>query len=239
MSILQHLSLLAFLLYPSIASSSSESSTPPAIVIGFVGGFVRHDDPVRGGVQLAARLRKDYGSSVYVKVFENYRREEARQQILRLLSANNRGAQPTEQQKHKARLIIYGVSWGGSETVRLARKLKDDGIPVTRTIQVDSVQKIGERDDVIPPNVAEAANFYQVSGLLHGRREIRAENPATTRIAGNFRYDYSTSTLKCEGYPWRQRFLFRTHVQIECDPQIWSRVEALIRSALPLPQQTR
>ena|SRR5689334_6738743 len=111
MSILQRLSLLAFLLYPSVPSSSSESSTPHAIVIGFVGGFVRHDDPVRGGVQLAARLSKDYGPSVYAQVFENRRREEARQEILRLLSANDRGAQPAEQQEHKARIIIYGISW--------------------------------------------------------------------------------------------------------------------------------
>ena len=152
---------------------------------------------------------------------------------MRLLHVNTHRRSLTPQEKENARIIIYGISWGGSETVALAQELKKDGIPVTLTIQVDSVAKIGQHDDVIPANVAEAANFYQVSGLLHGRREIRAENPAATRIDGNFRFDYSASTLKCEGYPWHQRFLFRTHVQIECDPTVWGQVEALVRSKLP------
>lgn len=50
---------------------------PPAIVIGFVGGFVKHDDLVHSEVQVAAHLREDYSSNVYVKVFENYHGESA------------------------------------------------------------------------------------------------------------------------------------------------------------------
>ena len=235
MLIFRRFLFFGFLVNLALPSMPAETSPPPpAIVIGFVGGFVRHDDPVRGGVKLAERLRSDYGStSVHVEVFENHRREKARKEILRLLHVNTHRRPLTPQEKENARIIIYGISWGGSETVALAQELKKDGIPVTLTIQVDSVAKIGQHDDVIPANVAEAANFYQVSGLLHGRREIRAENPAATRIDGNFRFDYSASTLKCEGYPWHQRFLFRTHVQIECDPTVWGQVEALVRSKLP------
>jgi hypothetical protein len=204
---------------------------PPVIVVGFVGDYVRHDDPVRGGVQMAARLRADYPATVHAQVFENHRGEEAHQQILQLLDANRNGKLSPEE-KASARIIIYGVSWGGSETVNLAGELAKDGIPVLLTIQIDSVAKIGQDDSIIPANVAEAANFYQTSGLLHGRKEIRAADPARTRILGNFQMDYKTSSFKCEDYPLRQRVLFRTHVLIECDPIVWKQVESLIRSKL-------
>ncbi|HEY4818790.1 MAG TPA: hypothetical protein VIH67_15285 [Candidatus Acidoferrum sp.] len=115
----------------------------------------------------------------------------------------------------------------------LARELEKDGIPVLLTIQVDSVAKIGEDDTVIPGNVAEAANFYQPSGVLHGRREIRAADAAHTRILGNFRSDYEASPVKCEGYPWYASLLWKEHIEIECDPKVWGQVESLIRAKLP------
>ena len=49
---------------------------PPVIVIGFVGGFIRHDNLVHSEVQLAARLRKAYPSGVDVETFESYRGEK-------------------------------------------------------------------------------------------------------------------------------------------------------------------
>jgi hypothetical protein len=109
--------------------------------------------------------------------------------------------------------IVYGISWGASETVILARELGKEGIPVQLTIQVDSVAKIGEDDRVIPANVAEAANFYQPSGVLHGRH-------AHTRILGNFRSDYEANPVKCEGYPWYASLFWKEHIEIECDPKV-------------------
>jgi hypothetical protein len=180
---------------------------------------------------MAARLRAEYPAAMHAEVFENHRGAEAHQQVLRLLDVNSDG-KLTVEEKTGARIIIYGVSWGGSETVNLASELAKDG-PVLLTVQVDSVAKIGQDDSIIPANVAEAANFYQTSGLLHGRKEIRAADSTRTRILGNFLMDYKTSSLKCEDYPLRQRVLFRTHVQIECDPLVWKQVESLIRSKLP------
>src|SRR5215469_16100706 len=115
----------------------------PAIVIGFVGGFVRHDDLTHSPVQLAVRLREDYPTGVYVEVFENRRREDARQKILRLLDANQDGTLTAEEKQH-ARIIIYGISWGASESIELARELGKDGIPVLLTVQVDSIAKSHE-----------------------------------------------------------------------------------------------
>ena len=162
---------------------------PRAIVIGFVGGFVRHDARAHSTVQVVEHLRNEYREGVYVQSFENRHRDQAYKEILRRLDGDNDGTLSAEE-KQNARIVIFGHSWGASETVTLARKLQKEGIPVLLTIQVDSVSKIGENDAVIPPNVGQAVNFYQPDGIVHGRSQIRAADPARTEILGNFRYDY-------------------------------------------------
>ena len=234
--------VLSFLLFALLGSGSvvaalagateKTSAAPVVIVVGFMGGRVRHDNMVHSGVQLAAHLRADYPSGVHVEVFENRLGKAAREEIVQLLDTNHDG-QLTPEEKRNARIVIYGTSWGASETVTLARELQKDGIPVLLTIQVDSVAKIGEDDTVIPGNVAEAANFYQLSGVLHGRSEIRAADAAHTRILGNFPSDYGANPVTCEGYPWYASLLWKEHIEIECDPKVWSQVESLIRAKLP------
>ena len=204
----------------------------PAIVIGFVGGFIAHDNPVHSEVQLAARLRKEYPTGVDVETFESYRGTKAKQEILKLLDTDHDG-NLTMEEKQSARIIIYGHSWGGSESIVLARALQRDGIPVLLTLQVDSVSRLGNNDTLIPANVAQAANFYQRHGIVHGDHDIRAADAARTRIIGNFLFDYEKSPLKCSEYPWYDRILTKSHTQIECDPVIWARVESLIRANLP------
>jgi len=216
-------------------SEKTLSAKAPVIVVGFVGGFVRHDNTVHSPVQLAARIRDEYRSGVQVEVFENRRREQAHQEILKLLDADHDG-KLSEQEKRGAQIIIYGMSWGGSETVALARELGAQKIPVLLTIQVDSVAKMGEHDAVIPADVGENANFYKADGLLHGQTEIRAADAASTRIVGNFRLEYGAKkkNLKCENYPWYDRVFTKYHTEIECDPAVWSQVESLIRGKLPV-----
>jgi hypothetical protein len=208
------------------------SFQPPAIIIGFVGGFIAHDNPVHSEVQLAARLRKEYPTGVDVDTFESYRERRAHAEILKRLDTNQDGALTTEE-KQNARIIIYGHSWGGAASIALARALEKDGIPVLLTLQVDSVSKPLGNDKTIPANVAQAANFYQSHGLLRGDHDIRAADPAHTRIIGNFQFDYKKSPLNCPGYPWYDRIFVKPHTQIECDPMIWDRVESLIRANLP------
>src|SRR4029077_20400383 len=55
--------------------TAAAGTISPIIVVGFVGGFIRHDDPVHSEVQLAARLRKAYPSGVVVETFESYHGE--------------------------------------------------------------------------------------------------------------------------------------------------------------------
>jgi hypothetical protein len=219
------------------ATAAEASANPPVIVIGFVGGFVNHSNAVHREVRLAAQLRKDYPAGAYVQVFENHRSEDARQQILLLLDTDHDGSlSPAE--KQNARIIIYGHSWGASESITLSRALERDGIPVLLTIQVDSITKRGEDDEVIPANVAQAVNFYQPDGILHGRPEIRAADPVRTQILGNFRFDYKVKSVDCPQYSWFARTFEKTHIEIESDPRVWDQVDSLIRAKLPTPIQT-
>jgi len=212
--------------------NAPDVTTAPVIVIGFVGGFVKHDDMVHSAVQVAAHLRRDFPSGVYVEVIENRRREEAYADIVRFVDTDRNGTLSAEEKKN-ARIILYGHSWGASEAIALARELEKEGIPVLLTVQVDSVAKPGEDDHVIPANVAEAANFYQLNGLLHGQPLIRAADPARTHIIGNFQFDYKANPIDCKQYPWYDRVFMKSHTEIECDPRVWTQVESLIHSRLP------
>jgi hypothetical protein len=215
------------------AASAEVSPAPPVIVVGFLGGFIKHDNLVHSEVQLAERLRKQYPAGVHVDTFESYRGEKARQKILELLDTDHDGTLSADE-KQCARIILYGHSWGASEAIALARQLKKDGIHVLLTVQVDSINKMGQNDEVIPVNVAQAANFYQPNGMLHGEREIRPADPARTQIIGNFRFNYRSSRYSCNEYPWFDRVLMKQHTQIECDPKVWAQVESLIRSNINL-----
>jgi hypothetical protein len=209
----------------------AESTPARVIVVGFVGGFVRHDNAIHREVQMATDLRAAYPSGVEVRTFENHQGRQAHQEILRLLDSDRDGALSAEE-KLKARIVLYGHSWGASEALSMARALQKDGVPVLLTIQVDSVWK-GKDDKLIPANVAEAINFYQLDGLLHGQRQILAADPLHTQILGNFRSDYRTKPVNCDGYPWFARVFMKPHIEIESDPNVWDRVDSLIRSELP------
>jgi len=220
---------------PAPITPIENHALPPSpaspMVIGFVGGFVKHDARAHSTVQVVEHLRNEHREGVYVQSFANRHRDQAYKEILKHLDRNNDGALSADE-KQNARIVIFGHSWGASETVTLARQLERDGIPVLLTIQVDSVSKIGQNDSVIPGNVGQAVNFYQPDGIVHGRPQIRAADPAHTEILGNFRYDYKAKPISCEGYPWFDRILVKAHTEIECDPKVWSQVESLIYQKL-------
>jgi len=213
------------------ATAAHPQETPSAIVVGFVGGFVRHDDPHHAPVQLAERLQNSAPKGAYVQVFENRHRRTAYRTILRLLDRNHDGVL-SDEEKSQARIVLFGHSWGASAAVSLARDLEHAGIPVLLTVQVDSVKKPWQNDAVIPENVAAAANFYQPHGIVRGRREITAEDPARTQILGNFRFDYRKDPVSAKEVSWYDRFFTPGHAQSECDPRLWSQVEALVRQRM-------
>lgn len=226
--------LCAVLPLPLHAADGAVASRPASystIIIGFAGGFVRHDNPNHGPVKLAQSIRKNSPGGSFVEVFENRHRKAAYKKILRLLDRDHDGVL-TDEEKSSARIILFGHSWGASAAVVLARELNRINVPVLLTVQVDSVAKLWQSDSIIPDNVAAAVNFYQPHGLIHGRREIRAADSSKTQILGNYRFDYRQSPVTCEGTSWFDRNITPSHMQSQCDPFLWNQVETLVRERM-------
>jgi hypothetical protein len=199
------------------------------IVIGFMGGNVSADNLLHREALVAKELQQRYPAGIKAAVFANHDAENALRTVLQLLDANGDGLLSAGE-KNAARIVIYGHSWGASETVTLARRLNELGVPVLLTIQVDSVEKSKEDDGSIPPNVREAVNFYQTRGLLHGRSLIAAMDPSRTTILGNYESSYREHPVSCAGFPWYARAFMHPHIEIENDPSVWTRIEAMIRA---------
>ena len=226
--------------YPAEATrpvAGASSASEPAIVIGFVGGFVHSDDTRHAEVQLAEKLRSGYSGRAHVRIFENHRGEDAYNAVLKWLDSDGNGG-ISDSERRQARIILYGHSWGASAVIELARELQKQRIPVLLTIQVDSITKRGQDDRVIPANVKRAVNFYQAGGMLHGVPQIVPADPQQTQILGDYRFDYKKEPPSCSDYPWFARHFLKGHIAIECDPNVWSRIETLIGEYL-LPAQTQ
>jgi len=222
---------LRFILFIAVASAlpAHAQQPKPLIVIGFMGGNVKAANFVHREALMARDLQRRNPGALRISVFANHDGPVALKTIVPLLH-EDRAGQLTEDDRRSARIIVYGHSWGASEAVTLAARLHRLHIPVLLTIQVDSVQKFGESDRVIPPNVVEAVNFYQAEGLLRGRPVIAAAHPTHTTILGNFLNTYKTKPVACDGYPWFARTFMKQHIEIENDPVVWARVESLIQA---------
>lgn len=227
--------LLSAALLPSMCHAAGAEATSQVvrsgklIVIGFMGGNVHAGNLLHPEAQVAEALQQRYPLRLDAEVFANHAGQDALRTVLQLLDLDRDG-RLSASEKSAARIVIYGHSWGASETVTLARRLGALGIPVLLTIQVDSVEKSNEDDHSIPPNVREAVNFYQTRGLVHGRSSIAAMDPAHTTILGNYRSSYREHPISCAGYPWFARTFMHSHIEIENDPSVWKRIEALIRA---------
>jgi pimeloyl-ACP methyl ester carboxylesterase len=211
------------------------ANTPPAnrnvIVIGFVGGFVSRNDTKHPEVQFAAYLRDRY-PLIHAEVFGNHHGRKALHEVVRLLDTDHDGVLSSAE-KAQSTIILYGHSWGATETVAFARQLGQMDIPVALTIQIDTIAKPGHRASPISPNVARAINFYQTKGPLHGAPEIVAFDPARTAVLGNIQMTYENRPINCDNYSWYSRTLNKPHHEIENDFRVWDEVASLINSDLP------
>jgi hypothetical protein len=201
------------------------------VIIGFVGGFVSRNDAKHPEVQFAAYLRDRY-PAIHAEVYGNHHGRKALQQIVGFLDTDHDGVL-SSLEKERATVILYGHSWGATETVAFARELGQMGIPVALTIQIDTIAKPGHKASAISPNVAGAINFYQTNGPLHGAPEIVAVDPARTQIIGNIRMTYENRPINCDNYSWYSRTFNKPHHEIENDFRVWDQVASLINSELP------
>jgi len=201
------------------------------IVIGFVGGFASPHDVKHPEVLFAALLRQHYAPRLHAQVFSNHDRNGALRYVFGLLDTNHDGVL-SEEEKKGARIIIYGHSWGGSETVAFARTLQHYSIPVLLTVQLDTVTKWGQQPSRIPSNVESAINFFQSEGFLRGQSEIFAADESQTEIIGNFRFRYVDKPINCDNYPWLARTFNKPHHEVENDPAVWNQIASLIDSKI-------
>jgi pimeloyl-ACP methyl ester carboxylesterase len=192
-----------------------------------MGGRVHAGNLVHKEALLVRDLNRRFTGAVTAMTFANHHAPDALHAVLQLLDTSHDGRLSAEE-KNAARIVIFGHSWGASETVNFARELDRLGIPVLLTIQVDSIEKSGEGDGTIPANVREAINFFQSEGLLHGRRSIEASDPQRTAILGNYESSYKSNPVSCAGFSWYARAFMRPHIEIENDGAVWDRIEALI-----------
>ncbi len=195
------------------------------LIIGFMGGRESWDNDKRGVRKLALKLRAMNLPGVHVETVENKKRRLALE-LIRNAFDRDRDGRLDERERSSARLVVYGQSFGGAAVVKFARQLKEMGVPVLLTVQVDSV---GRGDKVIPSNVRRAANLFQRDGLLiKGEREIRAEDPTRTTIIGNFKFDYGGKEIDLSEVSWLKRLFQAAHTKMDHDPEVWALVERTI-----------
>ncbi len=201
---------------------------PQVLILGFMGGRNQPDDPRFGVGRFARRLRQMDLPCVRVVTFQNDKRGRALEMVRNAFDRNHDGHIDSSE-RQSTRLILYGQSFGGAAVVKLARQLKAAGIPVLLTVQVDAV---GHNDEVIPANVAAAANLFQNESFIHGPSHIRAEDPQATQIIGNFQFHYHPSAIDISDLPWQKRVFQESHVRMDRDPAVWNKVEELVLGAL-------
>ena len=228
------IAVLSFAALAAQAQTFSDLTTPlplprgSTLIIGFLGGWDRWNDPNRGVRKLVLKLR-DQSAGIFAESISNHHQKLALKLILDAFDWNHNGRLDPDE-RAKARIILFGQSLGGGAVVRVARRLQTQGVPVLLTVQVDSVSR---HDGVIPDNVAAAANLFQRDGPpIMGRRRIRAEDPSRTRILGNFQYHYRSKKIDMSSASWRRRTLGGAHTKMELDPEVWARVEGFIRNAI-------
>lgn len=192
------------------------------LVVGIVGGWERWDAPQRIVRRVALKIREQKIPGVYVETVENHKIELAEELIRKTFPS------PSD-----ANLILYGNSLGGSATVRFAQRLQELGYGVRMMVVIDSV---GKGDELVSANVEQAINIYQRdSWPVVGEPEIKAADPAQTKILGNLKFSYKNKTVDVETEPWVRRTFTRGHLMLEYDPDVWALVERHILSAVPPP----
>jgi hypothetical protein len=201
------------------------------LILGFLGGRENWDDASRGVRQLAMKIDSMNLPAVHIETLENRKRDLALELILNSFDSNQDGYLD-ERECNTARLIMYGHSLGGAAVVKLSHNLKDMGIPVLLTVQIDSVGFTYD-DHVIPTNVRRAANLYQRDGwLLVGEDEIVPQDSDKTKIIANLKFDYKGKEVDMSGVPWERRLLAVPHSKMDADPEVWSTVEQFILSEI-------
>ncbi len=192
----------------------------PALVVGIAGGLEPAEAPWAMTMRVNALVALGAPEGTEFAAVGNHHLEEARARITEFRQRHPQG-----------RIILYGQSMGGAGTLKLCRWLNKQKVPVRLNVQIDSV---GMRDGKVPPNVMAAANLYQRDfGPIRGQSRITAQDPARTKILGNWRYTYPPDkVVDTSAMPLGHRLILNPHLKMEFDPEVHAKVVELILEAL-------
>ncbi len=165
------------------ASPASEpvSSTPDCKIIyaGFVGAMETSNHKHSGVVQIRDTLRGADFPDVCADSFMPISWTSGRDWILTHFPSHA-GVLTDSELERAPRIILVGHSTGGWAMLSVARDLRDKGIPVELTVQIDSV---GFTDYTIPKNVSTGAIFHAWDALMFmTTKHIHMEDPSQTKL---------------------------------------------------------
>ena len=107
---------------PEARPASPDPAIRNVIIVGFVGGFVSPHDTKHPEVQFAAYLRDRY-PSIHVEVYGNHHGRKALASSVDHLLDTDHDRALSSTEKQQATVIIYGHSWGATETAEFAHDL--------------------------------------------------------------------------------------------------------------------
>jgi hypothetical protein len=149
---------------------------------GFVGAMETASHKNSGVVQLRDILRGPGYSDVCAESFMPVAWKSCRDWILSRFPSHP-GPLTEAESAESPRIILVGHSTGGWAMLKVARELRDKGIPVELTVQLDSV---GFTDRTVPRNVKSSAVFHAWDMLMFlTTKNIRFEDPLHTKLIAN------------------------------------------------------
>jgi hypothetical protein len=188
--------------------SSARSSTEAPVAgghscrilyAGFVGAMESSNRKGSGVVQIRDVLRGSDYPDVCSESFIPLSWESCRNWILHQFPAHS-GPFTQAEIDEAPRIILLGHSTGGWAMLKVARDLRNKGIPVELTVQLDSV---GITDYTVPSNVKMSAIFHARDFLmLLTTKNIRMEDPQRTKLVANVLVKNAS------------------HLSITCDPRV-------------------
>jgi hypothetical protein len=132
-------------------------------------------------------------------------------------------AEPTKisETGNHPRIIVFGYSLGASHAFRFARTMQREGKPIELLLTVDTK---GPTKGIVPANVKKAANFYErwlypfFYPLYYGKKDVRAEDPATTKFLGNIQVLHAGHFTIVKASPARQLLCEAVRATFESEP---------------------
>jgi hypothetical protein len=171
---------------PSKRPTPTDRVTQPAdckiVYAGFVGAMETSNHKHSGVVQIRDILRGPGYGDVCAESFVPISWASGRDWILTHF-ASHPGRLTESEILQSPRVILVGHSTGGWAVISVARDLRNKGIPVELTVQVDSV---GVTDSTVPRNVRTCAIFHARDILMFmTTKKVRMEDPLHTRLLAN------------------------------------------------------